>query len=240
MTRPIYFKFQPNSPINLMYELIIFDWDGTLMDSAQKIANCIKASARDLGVEEPSDEQAKNIIGLSLVEAMQILFPTLNHAQISKLVESYKYHFVKGDPTQQKVFAGVEQGLQQLSEAGAILAVATGKSRAGMTRVFDELDLRQHFVISRCADETRSKPHPQMLHEILEFTAIEPHKSIMVGDTTYDMQMASNAGVTGLGVSYGVHSEESLRLANAIDVVTSFQQVIEWFMYDRISVAYSQ
>jgi len=222
-----------------MYELVIFDWDGTLMDSTQKIANCIKAAARDIGVVEPGDEQAKNIIGLSLVEAMQILFPKLNQTQIQKLVESYKYHFIKGDLTEQKMFDGVEHGLQKLNEAGAFLAVATGKSRAGMSRVFAELDLSHHFAISRCADETRSKPHPQMLHEILDFTGIEPHKAIMVGDTSYDMQMANNAGVDGLGVAYGVHSDAVLRNAKAVDVLTSFEHVMDWLFAGRITQAYA-
>ena len=155
-----------------MYQLIIFDWDGTLMDSAQKIANCIKAAARDVGVEEPSDEKAKSIIGLGLTEAMTVLFDSASASQVERIVEAYKYHFVTGDDTAQGLFEGVEQGLQALEDVGAVLAIATGKSRAGLDRVFSETDLKKHFVVTRCADETRSKPHPQMLHEILDLSLI--------------------------------------------------------------------
>ncbi len=222
-----------------MYQLVIFDWDGTVMDSAQKIANCIKAAARDLGIEEPSDVKAKNIIGLGLVQAMTILFPKLNNGQITKLVEVYKYHFVMGDVTEQKLFSGVEQGLQILNDGGALLAVATGKSRTGMDRVFNEIDIKHHFVATRCGDETRSKPHPQMLLELLDYTAIDPKKSIMIGDTTYDMDMAANAGMHGLAVSYGVHAEQDLLKSNPIEVLGSFDAVVDWLLDGRLEKAYT-
>ena len=221
-----------------MYKLIIFDWDGTLMDSADKIANCIIASAGQLGIKEPSIEQAKSIIGLSLHEAMRILFPSEDEIIINKLVENYKYHFLTADQTSQGLFAGVEQGLAALSDAGALLAVATGKARRGLKRVFDEVGLEHHFVVSRCADETRSKPHPQMLHEILDFTAIDPHNSIMIGDTTFDMDMASNANMHGLAAGYGVHDLQVLTDAKAIAVIDSFTEIVDWLLDGRIKRAY--
>jgi len=221
-----------------MYQLIIFDWDGTLMDSAQKISNCIRAAARELNIQEPNDQQAKSIIGLSLHEGMRILFADHDEASINRIVEAYKYHFVTNDKTEQAMFQGVEHGLDRLTERGALLAVATGKARRGMRRVFDQVELEHHFVVTRCADETRSKPHPQMLHEILDFTAIDPQKSIMVGDTTYDMDMASNAGIHGLGASYGVHSAASLNHAKAVNVLDSFTEIVEWLLDDRVSKAY--
>ena len=221
-----------------MYQLIIFDWDGTIMDSAQKIANCIKAAARDAGVDEPSDQQAKSIIGLGLTEAMRVLFESASDSQIKQIVEAYKYHFVKGDVTEQALFEGVEQGLQALEDAGAVLAVATGKSRAGLDRIFAETGLKKYFITSRCADETRSKPHPQMLHEILDFTAIDADKAVMVGDTTYDMDMAVNANMHGLGASYGVHSEAMLLESKAVSVQHSFKQIIAWLLDGRIEKAY--
>jgi len=222
-----------------MYQLIIFDWDGTLMDSAQKIANCIKASARDAGLQEPSDQQAKSIIGLGLTEAMTRLFPQATQSKVTDVVDAYRYHFVKGDVTEQGLFDGVEQGLQTLQDRGAVLAVATGKSRAGLERVFNEMDLRKHFLTSRCADETRSKPHPQMLHEILDFTAIDPNKTIMVGDTTFDMDMAANAGIAGLGAGYGVHAEDMLRQSKAVEVKHSFTELLAWLLEGRIEKAYA-
>jgi len=221
-----------------MYQLIIFDWDGTLMDSAQKIANCIKASARDVSLVEPSDQDAKSIIGLGLFEAMQRLFPGIQEPKLGQLVDAYKHHFVVGDVTEQGLFEGVEQGLQALEDAGAVLAVATGKSRAGLDRVFSETGLKQHFITTRCADETRSKPHPQMLHEILDFTAIRPDKAIMVGDTTYDMDMAANAGIVGLGATYGVHSEAMLRDSKALAVGDSFNELLAWLLNGKVEKAY--
>lgn len=221
-----------------MYQLIIFDWDGTIMDSAMKISNCIQASARDVGLAVPTTEQAKSIIGLGLFEAMRHLFPNINEAEITAMVDAYKHHFVTADSTEQKLFDGVEEGLQALNDAGAVLAVATGKSRAGLDRAFNALDLKHHFVTSRCADETRSKPHPQMLHEILDFTAIEPKKAIMIGDTTFDLDMAANANVAGLGAGYGVHSEQMLIDSKALSVQPNFKQVIAWLLDGRVEKAY--
>lgn len=223
-----------------MYQLIIFDWDGTLMDSAQKIANCIKAAANQCDLPEPSDQQAKNIIGLGLHEAMNRLFPRATHAQLLDLVENYKYQFVTADDTKQDLFDGVELGLHKLQEAGAVLAVATGKSRAGLDRVFANSDLKEYFITSRCADESRNKPDPQMLYEILDFTSIDADKVVMVGDTTYDMDMANNAGVAGLGVGYGVHSHEDLLASNALHVANSFAELIDWLLDARIEKAYDE
>lgn len=221
------------------YQLIIFDWDGTLMDSAQKIANCIKASAREVGVNEPTDQQAKSIIGLGLSEAMTRLFSSASPQQVAKIIEAYKYHFVTGDDTKQGLFDGVEQGLAALEEAGAVLAVATGKSRVGLDRIFGETGLKKHFITSRCADETRSKPHPQMLNEILDYTAIDVSKAIMVGDTTFDMDMAVNANMAGLGAGYGVHSEAMLLESKALSVQPSFTQLLAWLLDGRIEKAYA-
>lgn len=209
------------------------------MDSAQKISNCIQASARDVGLGVPTSEQAKSIIGLGLLEAMRQLFPNASEAQVTGMIDAYKYHFVTADGTEQKLFDGVADGLNALEKAGAVLAVATGKSRAGLDRAFGALELKHHFITSRCADETRSKPHPQMLHEILDFTAIEPHKAIMVGDTTFDLDMAFNAGVAGLGAGYGVHSEQMLLDSKALSVQSSFKQVVAWLLEGRVERAYA-
>lgn len=221
-----------------MYQLVIFDWDGTVMDSAMKIASCIQASAIDVGLEAPSIEAAKNIIGLGLNEAMLKLFPTASNNDLNAMVNAYKYHFVTGDKTEQKLFEGVAEGLQALESAGAILAVATGKSRVGLDRVLKLVNLGHHFTVTRCADETRSKPHPQMLHEILDFTAIEPHKAIMIGDTSYDLDMALNANVSGLGAGYGVHSDATLKSSKALSVEPSFKHIIHWLLDGRIERAY--
>ena len=223
----------------MSYQLLIFDWDGTLMDSAQKIANCIRASALDLELEPPTEQAAKNIIGLGLTEAMHILFPQASAEICSQLVERYRYHWLVADTTPQQLFSGVIDGLQHLDKSGCLLAVATGKSRVGLDRAFADADIERLFTVTRCADETRGKPHPQMLEEILEVTAIEPHKAIMIGDTTYDMEMAGHAGIAGLGVSYGVHTQASLEQAGAIHCVHTFDQLMGWLQAGRVEEAFS-
>jgi len=220
------------------FQLVVFDWDGTLIDSARKICNCIQAAARDLQLVEPDYNQAKNIIGLDLLESMQILFPEQSRATQAELVERFRQHSIYDDVTAQPLFEGVEAGLARLDSRGVLLAVATGKARRGLTRVFADIDIEHYFVTTRCADESRSKPHPQMLEDILETTSIDPHKSIMVGDTSYDMQMAKNAGIPGLGAGYGVHSHSTLRKASAIDVLDSFSGVIDWLL-KRTEAAFS-
>ncbi|NND83291.1 MAG: HAD-IA family hydrolase [Gammaproteobacteria bacterium] len=221
-----------------MYQLVIFDWDGTLMDSAHKIATCLQKAARDVDMQAPELQRAKSIIGLGLQEAMNILFPDATQEQVAALVEAYRHQFVIADETPQQLFEGVEAGLQELCEQGALLAVATGKARSGMNRVFKQLPLEQYFVATRCGDEARSKPHPQMLHDLLEYTAIDPQKAIMVGDTSFDMEMAGNANVSAVGAGYGVHSDDALRAAGAMDVLPSFMQLADWLLADRVSRAH--
>lgn len=222
-----------------MYQLVVFDWDGTLMDSAQKISNCLQAAARDTDLPSPSAQLAKSTIGLGLHDAISRMFNDIEAHKANEFIEAYRYHFVTADATEQGLFDGVEEGLKALNDAGVLLAVATGKARAGLTRVFKEVGLEHYFVATRCADETRSKPHPQMLLELLDYTAIDPINTIMVGDTTYDMEMASNAKVHGLGVSYGVHEEHDLRIAGAIEVLDSLPLVMQWLLNDRTEKAYA-
>lgn len=222
-----------------MYELIVFDWDGTLMDSAAKIVNCLQASARDVGLPIPDEQAARNIIGLSLHEAMQTLFTDISEQKIEQMIEHYRRYFIHSDNTEQPLFSGVKQGLTELTGAGVILGVATGKARPGLNRVLASEDMHGFFMVTRCADEARSKPHPQMLLDILQYTAIDASKTLMIGDTTYDMEMAVAAGVDALGVSYGVHSTDALIQAKALHVVNSFTDIIDWLQTDnRLSVAY--
>ena len=221
-----------------MYQLVVFDWDGTLMDSTLKIANCICAAARDTELAPPTISAAKSVIGLGLHDCMRILFPRASQAQHLAMIERYKYHFVSGDDTQQALFEGVSQGLKALEKAGVLLAVATGKSRVGLDRAFETVDLAHRFTVTRCADETRTKPNPQMLHEILDFTAIDANKAIMIGDTTYDMDMAANAGMHGLGVSYGAHAKETLLASPALHVQDTVTDLFEWLLDGRTQKAY--
>lgn len=221
-----------------MYQLVIFDWDGTLMDSTQKIANCIRLSARDVGLPVPTFDEAKRIIGLGLDECMNVLFPQAQSHEKQAMIDRYKYQFVTGDQTEQTLFDGVAEGLAKLNETGVMLAVATGKSRIGLDRVMTITGVAQEFAVTRCADETRSKPHPQMLEEILEFTSIDLNKTVMIGDTSFDLEMAANAGVAGLGVTYGAHDLATLADCNNVGLLDSPTDMINWLLDGRLEKAY--
>jgi phosphoglycolate phosphatase len=221
------------------YSCIIFDWDGTLMDSAQKISECIRAAAIDVGLPVPTEEEARDIIGLGLAESMQVLFGDIGDEKINHTVERYKHYFLHQNKTAQPLFSGISDGLESLSQAGAFLSVATGKARAGLNRVLAAESMHDFFIYTRCADESRTKPHPQMLLDTFEFLAMEPENCLMVGDTEYDMQMAVNAGVDALGVSYGVHTEKRLRDAGAIHVVDNVPFMMDW-LHERIQPAFGE
>lgn len=212
------------------YDLIIFDWDGTLMDSVDKIVRCMQGAASDLGYADPGAAAIRHIIGLGLTEAMQALFPALTGYEHERLTQRYREHFLHRDQTHMPLFPGVDQGLRQLNEQSYLLAVATGKARRGLDRVLEDTATRGLFCVTRCADEAFSKPHPKMLEDILTATGVTPQRALMVGDTTYDMQMACNAGVAGLAVSYGVHGHQDLMRAGALACVNSFEEVCTWIL----------
>jgi phosphoglycolate phosphatase len=191
------------------FDLIVFDWDGTLMDSTVHIARSIQAACRDLGLPVPADEAASYVIGLGLREALQIAAPSLEPAEYPRLVERYRFHFLIKDP-EIELFDGVREMLVELRDAGYLLGVATGKSRVGLNRALDQVRLTSLFDCTRCADETFSKPHPAMLHELTRELGQDLTRTVMIGDTTHDLQMAQNAGAAGIGVAYGAHPSDSL------------------------------
>lgn len=192
------------------YSLIVFDWDGTLMDSEAKIVNAMQAAVADVEMPFRSREQIKDIIGLGLPEALSALFSDIDKRQSGVMIEAYRHHFLFMDQTPMPMFEGVAEMLETLNRQEYWLAVATGKARKGLDRVLDECNLRHHFHITRCADECFSKPHPLMMEEIMDFIGVAPGQTLMVGDSEYDMLMAQNAGVDALAVSYGVHEKERL------------------------------
>ena len=192
-----------------LFDLIVFDWDGTLMDSTAHITRSIQASCRDLGLPVPDDEAASYVIGLGLRDALQLAAPTLDPADYPKLVDRYRVHYLTGDPTIE-LFKGVPELLDDLRGAGYLLAVATGKSRVGLDRALRTVELTKMFDVTRCADETFSKPHPQMLNEVMDVVGQTPARTVMIGDTTHDLQMALNAGTAGIAVTYGAHPEAPL------------------------------
>jgi phosphoglycolate phosphatase len=188
----------------MKYQLVVFDWDGTLLDSAGAIVNAIQASCRDLGLEEPSDAQARHVIGLGLADAMRHAVPSLPPERGHEMVERYRFHYLSADH-QLVLFPGVREMLARLQAAGHVLAVATGKSRLGLDRAFEHSGLGAVFQASRCADECHSKPHPQMLEELMAEFGVASESTVMIGDTSHDLLMAKNAGVDGLAVTYGAH-----------------------------------
>jgi len=180
------------------------------MDSEARIVACIQAAAADLKVVVPDADNAKSIIGLGLREAILTLFPGLDEVRILEMVERYRHHFLRENTTPSTLFPGADETIRELADRGYLLAVATGKGRHGLDLVLETTGLADCFHATRCADETFSKPHPEMLHQILDQLDVASENALMIGDTEFDLQMASNAGVKCVAVSYGVHSLEKL------------------------------
>ena len=193
-----------------MYKLLIFDWDGTVIDSAARIVSSMQKASLDLGYGELTDTAVRHIIGLGLPEALVVLIPSIDEQGIQAMRERYGYYFLNADETPVELFDGVAASLARLKKRGYRLAVATGKSRRGLEQAFDETGLRDLFEISRCADETLSKPDPLMLQEILEQTGVKASEALMIGDTSFDLEMAVNAGVDRVACTYGAHPLDRL------------------------------
>lgn len=197
------------------------------MDSEARIVACMQGAIEDLAMPERSVAEIRNIIGLGLRESVVMLFDDLSESDYQMLVERYRYHFLIGDKTPSLMFDGVETLLTALLDKGHYLAVATGKGRVGLDKVLEETDLKSVFHATKCADETFSKPHPQMLLDIMDEVGEEANQTLMVGDTEYDMQMANNAGAAGLAVSYGVHSKQRLLDCRPVACVDSVAELSE-------------
>jgi phosphoglycolate phosphatase len=209
------------------FELLIFDWDGTLMDSAGAIAACIQAACADMNLPIPTREDASHVIGLGLREALAYLFPELPDAQHPDLANHYRRHFLSQDH-EIPLFAGARELIEELHASGFQLAVATGKARRGLDRAFSHTGLEPFFHASRTADETFSKPHPAMIEELLDELMVAPERALMIGDTTHDLEMARNAGIASLAAGYGAHPPEGLGEHGALKVCASFEELADW------------
>ncbi len=214
------------------FELIVFDWDGTLMDSEARIVNCMKIAIDELSLPERTDNELRNVIGLGLREALLTLYPDGTDDMFNPLIESYRQHFMHTNNTPTELFQGAAEMLKFLVERGHYLAVATGKGRFGLDQAMAEAGISELFHVTRCADETLSKPHPQMLEEIMDFIGASPETTLMVGDTEYDLQMARNAKVSSLAVSYGVHEKERLLACGPLDCVGNMQELHGWLVHN--------
>lgn len=210
----------------MKYALIVFDWDGTIIDSASTIAECIRLAAGDLGLDVPTKEQASHVIGLGLHDALRYAVPQLRPEQMSEFVARYRYHFLMREDTM-GLFEGMRELIEGLSEARP-LAIATGKSRRGLDRALDATGLKPYFRSSRCADETHPKPHPAMLLELMEAFDVRPADALMIGDTSHDLEMAKAAGVDALAVTYGAHAAEGLRACGPKGCVGSVAELRTW------------
>ena len=217
-----------NRGLKQRWQVLVFDWDGTLMDSTAAIVRAAQAAIRELGLPERSPDSIRDIIGLGLRESWTALFPEQGSTEYSSFVESYREHFVRRERVSSSLYPGVADTLSELRTRGWRMAVATGKSRAGLDYDLQKTGLGGVFDATRTADETRSKPDPQMLRELMAALGSAPDATLMIGDTEYDLQMAQAAGVASLAITWGAHSEERLsRLATAA-CLADVGQIPQW------------
>lgn len=202
------------------FDLIVFDWDGTLLDSTATIARCIQAAAKDVDLPEPSFQTASHVIGLGLQDALLHVAPSATAEQRMQMAQRYRVHYLASD-AHLTLFEGTKTFLQQLSDYGYRLAVATGKSRAGLNRALLQTRVKHFFEATRTADETASKPDPLMLFELMQECNVAAERTLMIGDTTHDLEMARAAGVQSAAVSSGAHPEEQLRSYASIAQVST-------------------
>ena len=209
------------------FRFIVFDWDGTLMDSAAAIVAALQAACIDLGLGVPADKDARYIIGLGLRDALSHLLPGVDAMLYPRIAERYRHHFTARDAAT-RLFPGAGELIAELHRSGRQLAIATGKSRRGLDRALTATGLQAYFHASRCADEGHTKPHPGMLHTLMEELAAAPDETLMIGDTTHDLDMAAAAGVAAVGVAYGAHGRELLSDRRPLACVDSLQELSTW------------
>lgn len=210
----------------MKYGLIVFDWDGTLIDSHSAIAECMQEASRELGLPVPERSRATHVIGLGLHDAMRIVAPDLPALRYPEFIDAYRRNFLAREDTMQP-FPGMRNLLQVLKVERA-LAIATGKSRRGLERALKATGLQPHFRASRCADETHPKPHPAMLLELMDELGFSPPQVLMIGDTSHDLEMASAAGVDAVAVSYGAHPRDGLLACGPLGCAGTVEELRAW------------
>lgn len=210
------------------YDLIVFDWDGTVMDSTAIIAGSIQSACRDLDLTIPDDETARHVIGLGLMQALRHAVPDAPEEMYEPLVARYRHHFLSQDQTI-PLFDGARETIAELHEAGYALAVATGKNRAGLQRALEVTGMTRYFHATRTAEQTFSKPNPAMLFELMDELAVSAERTLMVGDTTHDLLLAQNAGVDVVAVGHGAHPAEQLLALQPLVLLDDFIQLRAWF-----------
>ena len=211
------------------FDLIAFDWDGTLFDSTAIIVRCIQAAVRDVGGTVPTDKEAAYVIGMGLMQALAHAAPDVPPERYTELGNRYRFHYIQHQDDL-SLFEGVLPLLNDLRERGHLLAVATGKSRRGLDEALHTVQLKGVFDGSRTADQTAGKPHPLMLQELMAEFDVAPERLLMIGDTTHDLQMAVNAGCASVGVSYGAHEPDVFHALNPLAVVHSVRELHDWLL----------
>ena len=211
------------------YDLIVFDWDGTLFDSTALITRCIQAACGDVGVTVPSDREASYVIGMGLVEALTHAAPELPRERFKELADRYRHHYF-AKQHEIVMFDGTLPMLHDLKARHHWLAVATGKSRRGLDEALAAVEMTTLFDGTRTADETAGKPNPQMLLELMREFGADPERTLMIGDTTHDLQLARNAGCPAIAVTYGAHAHESLRDFEPLLVAHDVPTLRDWLL----------
>jgi phosphoglycolate phosphatase len=209
------------------YDLIVFDWDGTVMDSTAVIAGSIQAACRDLDLTVPDDETARHVIGLGLLQALRHAVPDAPEAMYEPLVARYRYHFLAQDGAI-PLFEGARETIQELHSAGYWLGVATGKNRNGLERALVSTDMKPYFHATRTAEQTVSKPDPTMLFELMDELGVSAERTLMIGDTTHDVQLAQNAKVDVVAMGHGAHPPGQLLNLNPLALLDDFAQLRTW------------
>ena len=210
----------------MAYPICIFDWDGTLVDSESHIVASLEFASNSLRLPDLGYDAYKDIIGLGMREALLQLYPDLSDDDVERMRRAYADYFFRSEINERNLFGGVIDTLVKLKDKNVRLAVATGKSRNGLDLALKSTGLQSYFEIERCADETKSKPHPLMLEEICGFFSVPAEQCVMVGDTEYDLQMAADIGMDSVGVSYGVHAVDRLRKHKPTKIIDHFPELL--------------
>lgn len=215
-------------------DLLVFDWDGTIMDSAGRIVDSLRTAISEMELPERSDAQLRDVIGLGLTEALLRLFPGLDEAQQQRLVQRYRDQYLQSSSTPESPFPQAGAVLEAAADAGFMLAVATGKGRRGLEKGLAASGFASHFQVTRCVDEAPSKPHPQMLLDILTDLDTPPERALMIGDSEYDLLMAQNAGVRAIAACYGAHDRERLLAYRPLACLEQLGELIDLLQRDDV------